>query len=352
MLWLLIGCVGANYRVPREELARLAAQDPAARGDAVRAVQDLDFAPTPPRTEPAWDVEPPGDVVVFVPRPWGFFVDVGVQVPLGPLPPRPPPPPIPPPPLVPLDPDAAQGVGGALGEIDDARALAVLAVGAAAGVLVVAAVTEGTRHDGWIALDPRQPVHLRVDGDWTTVPLDRLVPADLAGADYAVVRPDEAAGVQELARAPLDREGLTYRVELGAGVLPDPVAPGAVGPDAHLLFGGYPNRWLGVLGGVQLGWDAPGDRERFVSRAIAEVQLVPIQAGRFHLGAQAGGGWGAARAAGVGAPYAAEGVVLTAGMLGELELVTRLGLTARVGWAWEPAGGLVTPHGTIGLAVY
>lgn len=340
---LLIGCLGTTWRVPREELDRLAEQPGPSRGDAVRVVQDLKGAPVParsgPRIDPPEEREPPPDVVVM--RPWGLWVDIAIQAPLPPGPHLllPGPPPFPPPPPPPPVPDVPSGAGAALEEVDDARVLAALAVLAAAGVLVVVGVTEGVRFDGWVGVDPAQPLHLRSGDQWRTVLVRDLRPEDLADVDFAVLRPDEG-DVQELSRAPLSREGLTYRVELGAAESPD--ADWA--RSAHILGGYHPNRWVGVLGGAQVLLDADEVRTRWG----IEAQALPMSGGRLHLGGFGGGGWERAVTAGgiEGAPFVA------AGILGEVELVTRVGVTARVGWAADPTAFEPRPFGAIGFAVY
>src|SRR5690606_36617411 len=93
---------------------------------------------------------------------------------------------------------------------------AVVVLIAAAAVGVTAALTEGLRYDGTVALHPMQPVHLWGQGGaYTWMPLAHITPEVAAWAEKAVVRDDEGPWT-ELGRRPLDRQGFTYSLLLGS----------------------------------------------------------------------------------------------------------------------------------------
>ncbi len=375
-------CVGHSYEVPRDEIDRLVSQPADQRGAMVRVVQRLMFADDPPRAPVAAGPEaglPPPYSTAYAPRGMGFFLGVGL--PIHPVP-------------GPLflhgglaAPGYGHGYGGAYrsagvagstdgvgagagtaakaagkagGSVtDDARALAVLAVAAAATSFAVVAVTEASRFDGWASVNPWHPLHLHAtDGSWSWVYLRELHPSHLRGVDAVVLRPDEAGGLRELARAPLNRVGWTWRMEVGSTEVPIARSRFASGSGFHMQVGAWVNRWTGVLVSSHLAWGTDSDAaDFFQGRYTAELQWLPIQLWRFHLGGFAGAGlvsrsW----ESGVDDAGAHNGPVGEAGALFELDLNTRVSLVGRSAWTVElpdsDRSGEASFGWSVGLAVY
>ena len=138
------GCAVNSYKIPPDELARLARVPPEARGEHVRVIQELVASEVPAAPPVTRETE-----VVIAPQ---FDVAVGVHGPRA-------------------------GFGGGLGRAvngrfgglgKDSKSAAVAFLFAAATAAVTAAVIEGSRFDGWARLHPMHPVHLiGRDGGYT-----------------------------------------------------------------------------------------------------------------------------------------------------------------------------------------
>ena len=96
--------------------------------------------------------------------------------------------------------------------------MAVIAAVIANGAGVALAGVERRRFDGWARVTPDEWLLLvRPEGnEW--LPLSALTVRAAATAERAVIV-DHDANVLRLDRAPLDRKGLAYEVELGTAVL-------------------------------------------------------------------------------------------------------------------------------------
>jgi hypothetical protein len=333
---LIAGCAVNSYKIPPQELARLARVPPEARGQHVRVIQEVlasDVPAAPPVTR---ETE-----VVIAPR---FEVAVGVH---GPGPHG----------------GFAGGLGrglngsklGGLG--NNSKGAAVAFLFAAATAMVTAVVVEGSRFDGWAQLHPMHPVHLiGHDGSYTVVPLAWLDPSAVAWTDTAVVRPTEGPWL-ELERAPLSRQGLAYGLYGGTGSLRSAAGDLAMGPAWTVQLGYFPSQELGVLASVFFGWrDNRLGATLFESRYTAEVQYLPLQLGILH-----GGLFG-----GAGVAYRFEDAILgsdgriaagneatlalTGGAMFQLDINTRVALTARLGLA--QAHGEQMHDAIFGVSVY
>lgn len=309
---------------------------PTERGTRVRVVQELATRPEPP---------PRGATIVTVEEVGGPSVMErihttrcqvhGCAMVVG----------LPPPIPTPLRPWVGRDVRlGSDGDSDSIEAIAivgaVLAVVAVAGGVVAVAVTEGARHDGWIAVEPKQTIHLyRDDGAWLSIPAYALEPELAAWADGAVIT--EADGdVTRLDRAPLNRRGFTLGFEGGLLGLEG----GGIGGGARLSAGGFFHRLVGLQGFVDFAIDDPRSRVRY--GAEAQVFVPPIA--RLHLGAYVQGGRSVARDAEADTRGAAP--FLAGGGLLQLELTTRLALHAR-GGVWLD-GRQLRPEVSFGIVVY
>lgn len=331
---LIAGCAVNSYKIPPAELARLARVPPEARGEHVRVVQEIvasDVPAAPPVTRETQ--------VVIAPQ---FEVAVGVHGPRA-------------------------GFGGGFGRVlqggkigglgNDSKGAAVAVVFAAATAMVTAAVIEGSRFDGWARLHPMHPVHLiGHDGSYTVVPLAWLDPGAVAWADTAVVRPTEGPWL-ELERAPLSRPGLAYGLYGGTGSLRSAAGDLAMGPAWTVQLGYFTTQQLGVFASVFFGWRSNRlDATLFESRYTAEVQYLPLQLGILH-----GGLFG-----GAGVAYRFEDAIplsdgriaagneatlaLTGGAMFQLDINTRVALTARLGLA--QAHGEQMHDAIFGVSVY
>jgi hypothetical protein len=327
---LIAGCAVNSYKIPPAELARLARVPPEARGEHVRVVQEIiasDVPVAPPVTH-----ETP---IVIAPE---FEVAVGVHGPRT---------------------GFGRGLKGAkIGGLgNDSKGAAVAFLFAAATAMVTAAVVEGSRFDGWARLHPMHPVHLiGHDGSYTVVPLAWLDPSALAWTDTAVVRPTEGPWL-ELERAPLSREGLAYGLYAGTGSLRSAAGDLAMGPAWTVQLGYFTSQELGVFASVFFGWrDNRLGATLFESRYTAEVQYMPLQLGILHGGLFGGAGVAyrfedaILRSDGRIAAGNEATLALTGGAMFQLEINTRVALTARLGLA--QAHGEQMHDAIFGVSVY
>lgn len=324
-------CVSQTYRIPPAELARLAQTPPEARGQSVRVVQELSNADDPPESAPVTaDTQ-----IIIVPQ-----VDVVVGGPARPIGPPP---------------RTTTGGGGSVvggssgGHGDDAKAQAIayLAIAVAAGVILAA--TEGERYDGWVQMHPMMPVHLWGPGGYTVVPLAQIDPQTAMWATRAVVRPNEGPW-RELGRAPLDREGLTYSVLLGASDVVSSDKSVDTGGGGHILIGGYPSHMIGIQGDFDFAW-GPNQVQatNFAARASLELDVLPIDLGPLHGGLYGELGFVHRTEDGYANADASSGRG-ELGTLIQIAINTRLALTARLGLG-EELGARIRDL-SFGLSIY
>jgi hypothetical protein len=325
------GCAANSFRIPPSELERLTGVPPEARGERVRVIQEVVASEVPAAPPVTRETQ-----VVIVPQ---VGVSVGVGGPrhgggFGGL----------------------RGPGGKIGGAgSDGKAAAV-----AATALVTAAVIEGSRFDGWARLHPMHPVHLLgKDGGYTVVPLAWLDPDAVAWTETAVVRPTEGPWL-ELDRAPLSRQGLAYGVYGGAASLRSIDGDTATGPAWTVQLGYFPIEPFGVLASVFFGWRTTQRGVTLLdTHYTAEVQFLPVQLGILHAGPYVGlgtaysfedrtredGGSGNLAFGGNDAAFA-----MTGGAMLQLDVHTRVALTARLGVA--DAHGDTTRELLLGVSVY
>lgn len=309
------GCLANTYRIPDGELQKLAATPPEARGQKVRVIQELGGSDVPA----AQPVEA-NTQIVFVPN-----INVGVR-------------------------DHRMhrgGDGGNAGRIggskggglklggagNDGKAAAVVFLVIAAVALVAIAGVEGSRFDGWAELHPMHPVHLiGRDGGYTVMPLAWIDPATAAWTRKAIVRPSEGPW-RQLERAPLHRTGPTYSMYGGTGSLRSAYGELELGPAFTVQAGFFLTQQIGLVGSVFFGWRDNRVRETlFESRYTLELQVLPLAAGRLHGGLY--GGAGGAYRFEDGVPNGNSGTrALTGGAMFQLDVNTRIALTARFGLA-------------------
>ena len=216
-------------------------------------------------------------------------------------------------------------------EGDAAAVLAVVVVASAAAIAVVAAGSEGARYDGWARLGGGHPIHLYGPHDsYKAVPLRDLTVEDAEWAERAYVRKTEGPW-KGIGRAPLNRQGWAYSVFLGMGELGDSMEPAGLGPASHIQLGYFPIHEFGLHADIGFGWGEANDPEdtssRFAASAGLEAQLLPFQSRRVHAGGYAQAGRSIrTRSAGGG-----KSALYSTGALMQLDITTRLALTARAG---------------------
>ena len=307
-------CLSKSHVIPQGELQKLAQTDPQVRGQRVRVLQSFAGQSEPPPA-PRVDNGPNVGVVVVDPTPG------------------------------PVARSTLRG-GSAKSAKENAKAWLVIA----AAVAVGAALTEGARYDGWVELHPMHPVHLfGWDGRYQWVPLAQLTPELAASAHKAVVRDGEGPW-KPLGRAPLNRRGWTYSVLMGSSETPMIDEPGLRGFAAHVQLGRFVTPQMGVLLDFGVGWaDNEFGDTVYDSRNSLELQFLPFSASIIHAGlfGQIGMGYrlddryhGSDR----------RGFLLGGGVIGQLELTTRLAITARA--AQTMAYGSRTTDVTFGLSIY
>jgi hypothetical protein len=347
------GCMSSSYKISGGEIQRLATLPPEARGQQVRLVQQLNDHETDPVDPVTGETQ-----IVFMPR-------IGIYV---------------------TDDDRHHGgygnggygysggggggggrggsgggthgsgvkTGGGGSNLNSgagngkAEAIAILV--AAVVILFVAAGIEGSRFDGTAQLHPMHPVHLfGRDGSSIVMPLAWIDPQTAAFTDHAIVRSEEGPW-HELSRAPLSREGFTYSMYAGAGTYTSADKSKSLGTATTIQFGYFPDQKIGILGSMFFGWrDNAVQKTLFESRYTLEVQGYPVQAGPAHFGLY--GGAGAAYRLEDGIPGGnASSSALIGGTMLQIDVATRLALTARLGIT--RAHGEPMTDAMFGLSVY
>ena len=382
---LAIGCTSNQYVIPHDELARLAETPPPQRGARVHVVQDLGERRGDPvdvttaRRPPAeWstaeddrdDDGPTGDVNIDLApgqrraRRWrggsinetggpGSSSAVRSASPASPSW-RP----------APLRPSgggggAVSGVhlggGGGGGGGGNGDAVLVVVIVVIAVVVAIGLVSsEGVRFDGYVAMSPDQPLHLRdASGEQTTISVGELSSGWVDDTVEAKVMDDEGFGILRLDRAPLDRRGGTFKLDSGT-IAFDVAGVPAVGPAMNVQAGYFFTRQVGLLANLGLG--GVGVPQGLVPRHALglELQAFPLALGPLHLGLFGNGGMALTKVLAGSTPTYISGPSIGGGALAELDLTSRMALTLRAGanlakldQVWTPAGLL-----TAGVAVY
>lgn len=322
------GCATDAYRIPKAELARISIAPPEVRGNRVRVIEEIKPLDAPDATR----VEA-GDVVIIP----DIHISTGIQTGGGGG-----------------GAGGGRGVGSIGGSGGDSKGAAILFVVLAASALFIAAGVEGSRFDGWARLHPMHPVHLfGKDGSYAVAPLAGIDPSVLTWAERAYVRPTEGPWL-ELDRAPLWRQGFTYSMYGGASSMRSVAGDTAMGTAFTIQGGYFPTQELGIQATVFLGWrDNRVGETLFDSRYTLEATLMPLQVSVLSAGIYAGGGLGYRYEDGLkGGNQGEDGstTVLTTGLQLQLELHTRIALTARMGIA--RAHDEHTTDLMVGLSVY
>ena len=311
------GCVSNAYQIPHKELTVLAQTAPEQRGNDVRVIQEINDASAPPAQRVDGGTVYVGPDV-HIGAGWssggggGGGYHGGSRSPIG-------------------------GVGKMGGAGNDGKAAAIAFLVIAATALVMVAAVEGSRFDGHAQLHPMHPVHLfGYDGSYRVMPLAWIDPQTASMTEKAIVRDSEGPW-RELGRAPLTHQGWSYSMYAGSGSLRSINGEKELGPAFSVQAGYFPTEQLGVFGNVFFGWrDNVVNETLFESRYTLELQTFPVKAGPLHMGLYGGGGLAYRFEDGskLARTQDPESLALTGGAMIQLELQTRLALTARFGTAY------------------
>ncbi len=237
---------------------------------------------------------------------------------------------------------------------DKGAAIAILVVAAVALFAVVA--VEGSRFDGFARMHPMHPVYLvGRDGEKVVLPLAWIDPQTAAWAKHGFVRRNEGP-FQELERAPLDREGWNFSMYGGVGIYSGIDGSRGSGPASTIQLGYFPVTEFGIVGSLFMGWrDNEVGTTNFQARYGIEGQIYPISRGFLQVGGYIGAG-GAYRSDerfidGELVDHESEsGRALSAGLILQLDINTRIALTGRFGYT--DTFGERTAESLFGLSVY
>jgi hypothetical protein len=245
------------------------------------------------------------------------------------------------------------GGGGGGGGNGDAIIVVVIVVVAVA-VCIGLVSSEGVRFDGFVAMSPDQPVHLRdASGHETTIAVDELSDGWVADTVEAKVMDDEGYGIRRLDSAPLDRRGGAFKLDAGTMSFAIAGVP-ATGPAMNVQAGYFFTRHVGLL--ANLGLAGVGVPQGLVPRHALglELQAFPVALGPLHLGLFGNGGMALTKALVGGTPTYVSGPSMGGGALAELDLTSRMALALRAGGELAKLDQVWTPAGvvTAGVAVY
>ena len=295
------GCLSSTYTIPKNDLIALAQTAPEQRGEQVRVIQRFSTSDNPPEATP---VRSNTSIIVVgnVGTTRRTRRNTGGSA-------------------------GKSGLGGAAKSAkDDSKFWIVLAALAAVGL----AATEGARYDGWARLHPMHPVHLYgPHGEYTVLPLAHIDPETAAWSRRAIVV-DREGPWQALARAPLNRVGFNYSFLLGAAEQPSADGSTGRGFMSHIQFGYFPAQEVGIVFDVGLGFRDNQTADTIIDgRYSLELQFLPLDLGRIHAGVFGQAGLGVRLEDNI-ADGNRQGILFGGGALAQLELTTRLTLTARL----------------------
>ncbi len=362
-----VGCTSNEYVIPQEELARLAATPPLQRGARVRVVQELGdrrsnpvpmTVPAPPPDQPEQVVEDDAGANVQIDVSGGGVgrrgtaggrrrarrsraADRGWRAPERRRSRRR---------LV--QSRRRRGGGGGNGDAAIVVLIVVIAVVVAVGLVS----SEGVRFDGFVAMSPAQPLHLRgADGREAIVPVGDLSPQMAAETVQAKVMDDEGYGISRLDGVPLDRRGGVFKLDSGTIAFNVP-GGAAVGPAMDVQLGMFITRRVGLVVSLGLAGASPAGGGGLIPRHAlgGELQVLPWDVGRLHLGLFAGGGMALSERVAGGVGTNVSGPSAGGGALAELDVTSRMALSFRAGGNLAKLDGMWTPAGllTAGVAVY
>jgi hypothetical protein len=250
-------------------------------------------------------------------------------------------------------------ISGGGGNGGEAMVLLAVVLAAVAVVMAISLVSsEGVRFDGIAQMSPWQPVHLKQHGGGELViALGDLTPVAIDGAVEAKVMDDEGYGIRTLDHLRLDRRWApVFKLDGGSMTFTrgEEVHSGIV---ADMQFGLFVRPWLGLLltagvGGAGDQYGATLTRHTFGF----ELQSLPLAAGPFQFGGYVNVGAAAVASTAQGSGPAEWGNAIGGGLLGEVQVSSRLAFTLRAGAneAFFANSGTTSPAATFaaGIALY
>jgi hypothetical protein len=249
--------------------------------------------------------------------------------------------------------------GGGGGNGGEAMVVLAVVLAAIAVVMAISLVSsEGLRFDGIAQMSPWQPVHLKQRrGDELVIALGDLTPVAIDGTVEAKVMDDEGYGIRTLDHLRLDRRWApVFKLDAGSMTF---ARGGGVhsGIITDMQFGMFVRPWLGLLltagvGGAGDEYGATLTRHTFGF----EAQSLPMALGPLQLGGYFNVGAAAIASTVDGSGDVEWGNAIGGGVLGELQVTSRLALTVRAGAneAFFANSGTTSPAATFtaGIALY
>jgi len=326
---LISGCVAQTYEIHPDEVSRILEADPAKRGEMIQVHQETSESVVEREPVGVWHPYHHHHHGHFAPPPRRFRRGFGPQ-----------------------SQDAQTKE-----KIADEKEAAILFVIIAIGITMAAVGTEGSRFQGFVSVDPNQPVHIvGDDGSYAWNYLASLKTEDLQPGDRLIIAEDEGEGFTFHERLPLDREGFVWRLELGSVQNILPTNETVMGPAARMFLGYFPSQTVGLGFMTQFMGGTDGDADFFNTRYGLELQAMPFNAGSVHLGLYGWGGFAYNLSSGGRLKtFENHSSAAGAGLMLEWDLNTTLGLTLRAGGSWESQGESFDYRGIttmFGVSVY
>jgi hypothetical protein len=251
------------------------------------------------------------------------------------------------------------GSGGGGGNGGEAMVVLAVVLAVIAVVMTVSLVgSEGIRFDGMAQMSPWQPVHLKQRGGGELViALGDLSPVAIEGAVEAKVMDDEGYGIRTLDHLRLDRRWApTFKLDAGSMTF---ARSGTVrsGFISNMQVGLFVRPWLGLMLTAAVG-GAGDEYGATITRHVFgfEAQSLPLALGPVQLGGYVNVGAAAIASTATGSGPVEWGNAIGAGILGELQVTSRMALTLRAGAneAFFANSGTTSPAATVtaGLALY
>lgn len=347
MLCAATGCVQQSYRVERVEAERLADLPPEKRGERVRGAQGSAYSADPSHGAEA-DGSDPARIVIALNEAEARILAAAV-VQAG---------------------RSTKNDSRDSGDNDNdgaGSAAIALLVGAALATTAVISVgvAEGVRHDGWLRLEPDAILlHIDREGERTWLTLDKLTPDLAASADQLLVY-DFLDKAEKLERAPLNRVGFSYDVQMGVAGVNTTGGPRFPGFGWRGVLGYFPWQIAGFGVGLQFSYGRQVPSGESVAddalsyRVFGEFEAFPLAWRRLHLGPYAFAGYGHSMHDTSAGTENAGGFAGGGGLSFEVAWTTRLAVNLRSGVGVMPtleAGGngsfIVLPEVLLGVSVY
>jgi hypothetical protein len=255
------------------------------------------------------------------------------------------------------------GSGSGIGDLGGGKGVKDIGVLAAAALVVLPvaigvglAVMEGSRFKGTVQIAPDHMIYLRdAAGNLKgSLPLYALEPGHLAPGDDAIIAESQGT-ITEKTPSPLDRVGMSYTFDLGAGALNRADRAYKPAITSRLGVGYFPHQRFGIYAGVNFTvGEKIGSAITADVRPYLEAQVFPFDAGKLHIGGYGEVGYALGQDEFKGVARSTESLAYGAGLIGQAEISTFLAGSLRAGFmaVTGPAQIMYAPNVTLGIAVY